>query len=61
MSAICYVCGSECEGTTGAVIDDVFQPMCHDARLITCYMAWQRQYDDGTIGDYLDALIAGRP
>jgi hypothetical protein len=36
----CYVCGQSCEGTTGAVIDDVFQPMCHEGPDPTCYQRW---------------------
>lgn len=36
----CYVCGELCEGTTGAVIDDVFRPMCHEGPDPTCYQKW---------------------
>jgi len=36
----CHVCNQRCEGTTGAVIDDVFQPMCHHGESPTCYEKW---------------------
>lgn len=53
--ALCYVCGSECEGTTGAVIDDVFRPMCHENAGTTCYMRWQQHQ----VTPLLDLLARG--
>lgn len=49
----CYVCGSECEGTSGGIIDDVFQPMCHEGPDPTCYMRWSWEQ-----GGRIDQMIA---
>lgn len=55
----CYVCLSECEGTSGVMIDDVFRPMCHGdsdpggATEPTCYQkfCW---------GNHLNERVPGR-
>lgn len=53
MTTYCHVCGSECEGTTGAVIDGKFRPMCHEGPDPTCYQRWS-----WSAGSRVDKMIA---